>query len=80
MLDIFAEPDFKGDSDETGDDQPELGNWENAIRSIEVKSGTWNFYTEPDYKGEVMRLPPGKYGTLDEPFSKKVGSFSCIDR
>jgi hypothetical protein len=80
LLDIFAEPNFAGNSDETGEDQPQLGDWENAIGSIEVKSGTWNVFTEPDFQGEVMRLPPGKYDKLDEPFSKRIGSFLCLDR
>jgi hypothetical protein len=80
LLDIFAEPNFAGNNDETDEDQPELGDWENGIGSIEVKSGNWNFFTEPDFKGEVMRLAPGKYGTLNEPFAKTIGSFQCIDR
>jgi hypothetical protein len=80
LLDIFAEPNFAGKSDETDEDQPGLGDWDNAISSIEVKAGTWDFFTEPDFKGEVMRLPPGKYGTLAETFSKHIGSFLCNDR
>ena len=80
LLDIFADPGFAGKSDETDENQSELGEWDNAISSIEVKSGTWDFFTEPDFKGEVMRLPPGKYPDLGATFTKHIGSIMCLDR
>ena len=80
MLDIFADPNLAGKSDETDEDQPALGDWDNAISSVEVKSGSWDFFTEPDFKGEVMRLPPGKYPGLGPTFTKHIGSFMCLDR
>jgi len=79
LADIFAEPNFAGKTDETDENQPDLGEWDKAIASIEVNSGTWDFYTEPDFKGEVMRLEPGKYGTLGGNFNKSIGSFLCLD-
>jgi hypothetical protein len=63
-VDIFAEPNFAGDSDEFDENKRTLGDWDDAISSIEVKAGTWDFFTEPDYKGEVMRLTPGEYTAI----------------
>lgn len=79
VVDIFSEPNFGGQTDETNEDQPELDEWDNTIASIEVKSGTWDFFTEPDFKGDAMRLAPGKYPTLGSSFDKKIGSFLCLD-
>jgi len=79
LVDIFSEPNFAGETDETDENQPELAEWDKAIASIEVKSGTWDFFTEPDFKGDAMRLTPGKYPTLTDTFNKKIGSFLCLD-
>jgi hypothetical protein len=80
LLDIFAEPNFGGKTDETDESQPELGEWDKVISSLEVKAGTWDFFTEPDFKGEVMRTPPGRYGDIGPKFTKQIGSFQCIDK
>jgi hypothetical protein len=79
LVDIFAEANFGGQTDETDENQPDLGEWDKAISSVEVKSGTWDFFTEPDFKGDVIRLAPGKYPTLNPNFNKKIGSFLCLD-
>ena len=44
-----------------------------------MKSGTWDFYTEPDFKGDVIRMAAGKYPTLAGTFNKKIGSFLCLE-
>jgi len=80
LIDIYAESNYGGRSDETDEDQPELGDWNKAISSVEVKSGNWSFFTEPDYKGDVMRLAPGKYGDLGSKWNRQAGSFMCLDR
>jgi Beta/Gamma crystallin len=79
-VDIFAEPNFAGESDEFDENRPTLGDWDEAISSIEVKAGTWDFFMEPDYKGEVMRLTPGEYRDLGAKWNNKIGSFMCIDQ
>jgi len=79
LVDIFSEPNFAGETDETDENQPDLGEWDKIIASIEVKSGTWDFFTEPDFKGDALRLAPGKYPTLTGTFNKKIGSFLCLD-
>jgi hypothetical protein len=80
LIAVYSEPNFAGRSDESDLDEDQLGDWDQTINSIEVKSGTWNFFTEPDFKGDVMRLTPGRYGDLDAKWKNQIGSFMCLDR
>jgi hypothetical protein len=79
-LTIFAEPGFAGLSAPSEEDQPHLGEvgWKNQVASIQVKSGTWDFFTEDEFQGESMRLQPGQYPQLAPEWSKRVGSFMCV--
>jgi len=76
---IYAEPGLKGLAAPTSEDQPTLleAGWKNEIGSIEVKQGTWDFFTDDNYSGSTMRLAPGSYGQLGADWFKKIGSFSC---
>jgi hypothetical protein len=76
---IYSEENFQGMSTPAADDQPSLEQegWKNEIASIEVKSGTWDFYTDENYGGEMMRLGVGTYGKLDARWNKRIGSFMC---
>ena len=79
---IFAEPNFGGVSAPTGDAQPDLGpaGWQNEISSIQVQSGTWDFFADANFGGPTMRLVPGAYPTLSPDWNKKIGSFQCVQR
>jgi len=79
-LTIFAEPGFAGLNAPTGEDQPHLGEvgWKNQIASIQVQSGTWDFFTEDEFAGENMRLAPGPYPQLGPEWTKRIGSFMCV--
>ena len=35
--------------------------WQNEIASVQIKSGTWDFYSDEDFAGEMMRLGAGSY-------------------
>jgi hypothetical protein len=76
---IYADSSLKGLSAPTSDDQASLmeAGWKNEIASIEVKQGTWDFFTDDNYAGATMRLAPGSYGELGADWAKKIGSFSC---
>jgi len=78
-LQIYSEANFKGLSAPVDGDQAGLGEegWKNEIASVEIKSGTWDFYSDEDYAGEVMRLSAGSYPTLDPKWNKNIGSFMC---
>jgi hypothetical protein len=79
-LTIFADPNFAGASAPTGDGQPNLSQtgWLNEISSIQVQAGTWDFFAEENFGGESMRLTAGPYPTLTPEWSKRIGSFMCV--
>jgi hypothetical protein len=77
---IFSDPAFAGTGVTTGDEQPQLSQsgWQNQIASIQVKSGTWDFFSDENFAGQTMRLQPGPYQDLGPEWTKKIGSFQCI--
>jgi hypothetical protein len=76
---LYSEANFNGMSAPADEDQPTLSEngWEDEIASVQIKSGTWDFYSDEDYAGEMMRLSAGSYPTLDPKWSKNIGSFMC---
>jgi hypothetical protein len=76
---IFAEDNFQGNGVPTSEEQPRLSEsgWQNQIASIQVQSGTWDFYSDENFTGETMRLAPGPYPTLGQEWTKRIGSFMC---
>ena len=76
---IYSETNFKGLSAPSEENQSSLSEdgWQNEIASVQIKSGTWDFYSDEDYAGEMMRLSAGSYPTLDPKWSKHIGSFMC---
>jgi hypothetical protein len=78
---IYSEVNFGGVSSETGEDQPQLGQvgWGEEIASIEIKAGTWDFYSEEEFNGETIRLGTGSYPVLPENWGKRINSFMCSD-
>jgi len=77
---IYSEPNFTGNSAPTGDGQPNLSQsgWRNEISSIVVGAGTWDFFSDENFGGESLRLPPGTYPTLSAEWTKHIGSFMCV--
>ena len=76
---IYSEANFKGLSAPVDENQTSLSEdgWQNEIASLQIKSGTWDFYSDEDYAGEMMRLSAGSYPTLDPKWNKHIGSFMC---
>ena len=79
-ISIFSEPDFRGTNATANDEQPQLGElgWQNQIASVQVKAGTWDFFSDPEFTGETMRLEPGEYPDLGPQWTKRAGSFMCV--
>ncbi|HEY4922268.1 MAG TPA: beta/gamma crystallin-related protein [Xanthobacteraceae bacterium] len=77
---VYAEPNLAGQDATTGDEQPALSQtgWQNAIASIEVKSGVWDFFSDENFTGENMRLRPGTYKDLGPEWTRKINSFNCV--
>jgi hypothetical protein len=76
---IYSEANFQGTSAPVDGSQSSLSEdgWQNEIASVQIKSGTWDFYSDEDFAGEMMRLGAGSYPTLDPKWSKHIGSFMC---
>jgi hypothetical protein len=79
-LEIFADPKFTGPNAQSDVDQPRLADngWKNEISSIQVKAGTWDFFSDDEFAGDNMRLPPGPYPELGPQWTKHIGSFMCV--
>jgi hypothetical protein len=77
---IYADPNFAGTAAPTSENQPDLGQagWLNEISSVQVQSGTWEFYADENFGGVSMRLDPGTYPNLPPEWSKRIGSFQCV--
>ncbi len=77
---IYSEPNFAGNSAPTGDNQPTLSEsgWRNEISSIVVSAGVWEFFSDENFAGESMLLPPGAYATLPAEWTRRIGSFMCV--
>jgi Beta/Gamma crystallin len=77
---IYSEPNFAGNSAPTGYGQPNLSEtgWRNEISSIVVGAGTWDFFADENFGGESMRLSPGTYPTLSAEWTRRIGSFMCV--
>jgi hypothetical protein len=77
---IYADPNFAGLSSPTSDNQATLSQagWQNEISSIQVQSGTWDFFSGENFDGESMRLTSGEYPTLAPQWTKRIGSFMCV--
>lgn len=79
-MDIYSEPNFGGTNATATDEQPDLSanGWQNEVASVQVKSGTWDFFSDQQFTGETMRLPPGPYADLGPQWTKHSGSFMCV--
>jgi hypothetical protein len=77
---IYPDVNFSGTGVSTGEEQPALSQsgWQNQIASIQVKSGTWDFFSDENFGGQAMRLQPGPYQDLGPEWTKKIGSFQCV--
>lgn len=79
-ISIFSEPNFGGTNAQASTEQAQLSEngWQNQIASVKVKSGTWDFFSDQGFTGETMRLAPGEYPNLGPDWTKKAGSFMCV--
>ena len=77
---IHSEPAFAGIASPIVEDEPDLSEhgWDRAISSIEIRTGTWDFYSEDNYGGQSMRLGPGTYPTLAQDWDKQINSMMCV--
>ncbi len=81
QLTIYEDPNFAGLSAPTSDNQPVLSEtgWKDQISSIEVQSGTWDFFNDENFSGESVRMAAGSYPMLAPEWNKRIGSFMCVE-
>jgi hypothetical protein len=73
----FSEPELQGSSFTTTDSYPTMDEWKQQVGSLQVVSGTWDFYSDDNYGGEAIRLAPGTYRTLGDNWTNAISSFMC---
>jgi len=80
QMTIFSDPNFGGSSAPTGDNHASLAEsgWQNAVSSIQVQAGTWDFFPEDNFGGNPIRLTAGPYPMLAPDWDKKINSFMCV--
>ncbi|MCC7346991.1 MAG: hypothetical protein IT538_06290 [Variibacter sp.] len=74
----FSDPELQGSTFTTSDNYPSLGEWTQQISSLQVVAGTWDFFTDDNYGGEVIRLAPGDYPKMEENWVNQISSFMCV--
>jgi hypothetical protein len=80
LVAVYSDPNLTGQAFETADNQPrlDLNRWQNQTASVIVKSGTWDFYPELEFRGQPLRLAAGSYPILEPQWTKRIGSFMCV--
>ena len=75
-LTIFKQPNFTGDALTIQDDTGNLAarNFQDQASSIEVRSGRWEFCTQPNFQGDCMTLGRGQYAALDPRLNHRIES------
>jgi len=78
-LEVFGDPGFGGERLHAKEDMPYVGDaWNDHISSIQIRSGTWQFYQDPEFGGEMIRMAPGEYPQLDAKWTGQISSFRCM--
>ena len=65
-ISIFSEPNFAGTNATASDEQPNLDEigWQNQIASVQVQSGTWDFFSDQSSPARRCGSEPGEYADL----------------
>lgn len=52
--------------------------WDRSVSAVEVTAGTWQFYSERDFRGDMVAAGPGRYDNLGKSWNDRIRSFRCI--
>lgn len=81
-VEIWAQPNFSGKTirltGETHDLTPH--GMQDQASSIVVHEGTWEFCTQPNFRGTCVQLQRGTYPTLEQELNHRVESVRRVDR
>lgn len=51
-----------------------FGNFNDRVRSIVIRDGTWEVCADADFQGQCTRLGPGEYPELDRSLDRRISS------
>jgi hypothetical protein len=81
-VEIWSQPNFSGKTirlrGETVDLTPH--GMQDQASSIVVHEGTWEFCTQPNFRGTCVQLQRGTYPTLEQELTHRVESVRRVDR
>lgn len=79
---VYKQPNFTGEGLTLRGETTNLKDrgFLDQISSIEVKSGQWQFCTQPDFKGDCVVLDRGRYATLDQNLNHRIESAREVTR
>ena len=82
-VEIWSQPNFQGKhirlrDRETHDLTPH--GMQDQASSIVVHEGTWEFCTQPGFRGSCVQLQRGTYATLEQELNHRVESVRRVDR
>jgi Beta/Gamma crystallin len=77
---VYWDANFAGEKWTLHDSVSYVGpHWNDKISSIAVHRGVWVFYWDGDYKGEELRLGPGKYDYVGDHWNDQISSARCVE-
>jgi hypothetical protein len=73
---IHKQPNFSGGALTLRNSSTNLtgSGFQDQASSIEVRSGRWQFCSQPDFNGDCVTLDSGKYATLDQKINHRIES------
>src|SRR5262245_521757 len=73
---VYKQPNFNGASLTLRGDSGNLANqgFHDQVSSIQVRSGSWQVCTQPNFAGECVTLGPGSYGALEQRLNHRIES------
>jgi hypothetical protein len=76
---VYKQPNFSGAQLTLRGDTPNLApqGFHDQASSL-VLAGTWEFCSQPNYRGDCMTLGPGRYATLDPKLNHRIESARLV--
>ena len=71
---IYKQPNFSGEQLTLRDTRTDLSGtgFYDQVSSIVIRSGRWEFCSQPDFKGDCEVLGPGGYATLNQRLNHRI--------
>jgi hypothetical protein len=79
---IYSQPNFSGKSVTLNGDATTLvpHGIQDQASSIQVRSGRWEFCSQPNYAGDCVTLASGDYPALEQRLNHRIESVREVDR